>query len=157
MRSIMGLTNVQVMVPFVRSVDEALCVLEKMSANGIERGKDGLVVYMMCEIPSNVLELTEYCAYFDGFSIGSNDLTQLTLGVDRDQALLAPLFDERNLAVKKLMAQAIVAAHSCNKDIGICGQAPSDYPKVADFLIEQGINSISIDSESILSFLMRFK
>lgn len=155
-RETMGLINVAVMLPFVRVIEEAVCVLDMLKKNGIERGKNGLHVFMMCEVPANAIDLADYCNYFDGFSIGSNDLTQLALGVDRDQALLAPLFDERNSAVKKLMAHAISAAHVCNKEIGICGQAPADYKEIADFLIEQGIDYISIDADSVLPFLMRY-
>ncbi len=155
-REEMGLDNVKVMVPFVRTLDEAHGALNEMAKNGLERGKKGLEVIMMCEIPSNVVLVDEFCEIFDGFSIGSNDLTQLTLGVDRDSEILIELFDERDPAVKKMFAQAIAGVRRNNKYIGICGQAPSDYPEIADFLIEQGIHSLSLNSDSVLPFLMRY-
>jgi len=152
----MGLTNVKVMVPFVRTVQEAKKVLQEMEKNGLRRGENNLEVVMMCEIPSNPLLIDEFCKYFDGFSIGSNDLTQLTLGVDRDSEILAPLFDERDEAVKKMMRMAIEGAKRNSKYIGICGQAPSDLPEIANFLIEVGINSISLSPDSVVQFLMRY-
>lgn len=154
-RNSMGLKNIKVMVPFVRTIQEAEKVIDEMKAHGLERGKDGLELVMMCEIPSNVLLIEEFSNYFDGFSIGSNDLTQLVLGIDRDSALVAPLFDERNEAVKKMMAMAIEGAHKQGKYIGICGQAPSDYPEIAEFLIKNGIDSLSLNSDSVIPFLMR--
>ena len=149
-RQIMGLDNVIVMVPFCRTVEEGKLVLELMAQHGLARGEQGLQVYMMCEIPSNVLMAEEFAEIFDGFSIGSNDLTQLTLGLDRDSALVSHLFDERNPAVKRLIRMAITTAKQKGCKIGICGQAPSDYPEFAQFLVEQGIDSISLNPDSIL-------
>jgi pyruvate, water dikinase len=146
----MGLTNVILMVPFCRTVEEGEKVLALMAEYGLVRGEDGLKVYVMCEIPSNVLMAAEFAQIFDGFSIGSNDLTQLTLGIDRDSALLSHLFDERNLAVQRLIKMAITAVKECDSKIGICGQAPSDYPEFAQFLVEQGIDSISLNPDSVL-------
>lgn len=154
-RKVMGLTNVKIMIPFVRSVQEAEKVLHAMEAQDLVRGKDALELVMMCEIPSNVLLMDEFSHYFDGFSIGSNDLTQLVLGVDRDSTILAPLFDERDEAVKKMMTMAIENAHKSGKYIGICGQSPSDYPEIAEFLIKNGIDSLSLNADSVMSFLMR--
>jgi pyruvate,water dikinase len=152
----MGLSNLQIMLPFVRTVGEAKNVCTEMASHGLERGKDNLKMIMMCEIPSNVMLIDEFSQYFDGFSIGSNDLTQLTLGVDRDSELLSTMFDERDPAVKKMMALAIEGAKRNKRSSGICGQAPSDYPEVAQFLIERGIDSISLNSDTVISFLMRF-
>jgi len=149
-REEMGLTNVILMIPFCRTVDEGRAVLAEMAKHGLERGKNGLEVYVMCEIPSNVILADEFFQIFDGFSIGSNDLTQLTLGLDRDSRLLAPLFDERNEAVRRMVRLAIEAAKRNAKKIGICGQAPSDYPEFARFLVEQGIDSISLNPDSIV-------
>jgi pyruvate, water dikinase len=146
----MGLTNVILMVPFCRTIEEGEKVLAVLAEHGLVRGEDGLQVYVMCEIPSNVLMAEEFAQIFDGFSIGSNDLTQLTLGIDRDSALLSHLFDERNLAVKRLIQMAIKSAKQCDRKVGICGQAPSDYPEVARFLVEQGIDSISLNPDSVL-------
>jgi pyruvate, water dikinase len=146
----MGLTNVILMVPFCRTVEEGEKVLALMAEHGLVRGEDGLQVYVMCEIPSNVLMAAEFAQIFDGFSIGSNDLTQLTLGIDRDSALLSHLFDERNPAVQRMIQMAITAAKQCDRKIGICGQAPSDYPEFAQFLVEQGIDSISLNPDSVL-------
>ena len=143
----MGLTNVAVMIPFCRTVDEGRKVIGEMRKHGLNRGEDGLLIYCMCEVPSNVILAHEFAAIFDGFSIGSNDLTQLTLGVDRDSELLAPLFDERNEAVTSLIASVIKAAHKHDMPIGICGQAPSDYPDFAAFLVHQGIDSISLNPD----------
>jgi pyruvate,water dikinase len=148
-REEIGLRNVLVMIPFCRTLEEADRVLAELAANGLERGRDGLQVYVMCEIPSNVLLAAEFAARFDGFSIGSNDLTQLTLGVDRDSSDLAHLFDERNPAVKALVRQVIAAAHAAGRKVGICGQAPSDYPEFAEFLVEAGIDSISLNPDSV--------
>ena len=148
-REEIGLRNVVAMIPFCRTPEEADRVLAEMAANGLERGKDGLEVYVMCEIPSNVLLAGEFAARFDGFSIGSNDLTQLTLGVDRDSRDLAHLFDERSPAVKALIRQVIAAAHAAGRKVGICGQAPSDYPEFAEFLVEAGIDSISLNPDSV--------
>lgn len=149
-RETMGFKNVILMVPFCRTVEEGRAVLAEMSKHGLERGKQGLEVYVMCEIPSNVILADEFFEIFDGFSIGSNDLTQLTLGLDRDSAMLAPLFDERNEAVRKLISMAIAAAKRNHRKIGICGQAPSDYPEFARFLMEAGIDSISLNPDSVV-------
>jgi pyruvate, water dikinase len=146
----MGLTNVILMVPFCRTIAEGEKVLAVMAEHGLVRGEDGLQVYVMCEIPSNVLMAQEFAQIFDGFSIGSNDLTQLTLGIDRDSALLSHLFDERNPAVQRLIQMAIQSVKQCGRKIGICGQAPSDYPEFARFLVEQGIDSISLNPDSVL-------
>jgi len=153
-REEMGLVNVILMIPFCRTIDEGRAVLAEMAKHGLERGKKGLEVYVMCEIPSNVILADEFFQIFDGFSIGSNDLTQLTLGLDRDSALLAPLFDERNEAVRRMIHLAIEAAKRNSKKIGICGQAPSDYPEFARFLVEQGIDSISLNPDSVLKTLV---
>lgn len=155
-RNEMGLTNVRVMIPFVRSIDEADGVIREMQHNGLSRGENGLEIVMMCEVPSNVIVIDAFSKFFDGFSIGSNDLTQLTLGIDRDSELLAPMFDERDPAVKKMMAMAIEGAKRNKRSIGICGQAPSDYPEIAQFLVEQGITSMSLNPDSVLPFLTRY-
>jgi pyruvate,water dikinase len=152
-RETIGLDNLVVMIPFVRTPAEADGVLQTMAANGLERGKDGLELYMMCEIPSNVFLADEFAKRFDGFSIGSNDLTQLVLGVDRDSAELKSLFDERNDAVKTAIAQVIERAHHGGCKVGICGQAPSDYPEFARFLVERGIDTISLNPDSVLDVL----
>ncbi len=149
-RKTMGLKNIKIMVPFCRTREEAEKVLKIMAKNGLKRGKDGLEIYMMVEIPSNVVLLEEFAKYFDGFSIGSNDLTQLTLGVDRDSELVSHVYDERNLAVKTLIKLAIEKAKKRRKKIGICGQAPSDYPEFAQFLVKCGIDSISLNPDSVL-------
>jgi pyruvate,water dikinase len=149
-REEMGLTNVTIMVPFCRTVDEARRVVQELARNGLERRQNGLELYMMVEIPSNVILLPEFAEYFDGFSIGSNDLTQLTLGVDRDSAIVAHVFDERNAAVQKLIAQAIAYARGLDRKIGLCGQAPSDYPEFAQFLVECGIHSMSLNPDAVL-------
>lgn len=145
-----GLKNVIVMVPFCRTVEEGEKVLATMKEFGLERGKNGLQVYVMCEIPSNVILAKEFAQIFDGFSIGSNDLTQLTLGVDRDSALVSHIYNERNLAVKTLIRQVIKAAHDAKRKVGICGQAPSDYPEFAEFLVTEGIDSISLNPDTVL-------
>ena len=149
-REQIGLDNIIVMIPFVRTPEEADKVLSAMAHRGLVRGKDGLQVYMMCEIPSNVILLEQFAERFDGFSIGSNDLTQLTLGVDRDSEDLRALFDERNDAVKKSIAHVIDAAHRASRKVGICGQAPSDFPDFAAFLVDLGIDSISLNPESVV-------
>jgi pyruvate,water dikinase len=149
-RDEMGLTNIKVMVPFCRTLDEARRVVDELAAHGLARGQRGLELYMMVEIPSNVVLLAEFAAFFDGFSIGSNDLTQLTLGVDRDSAIVAPVFDERDPAVKALIAQAIATATEQGRKIGLCGQAPSDYPDFARFLVECGIHSMSLNPDAVL-------
>ena len=150
-RDEMGLTNISVMIPFCRTPWEAERVLAVMKENGLERGKDGLEVYLMCEIPSNVVLAEEFARHVDGFSIGSNDLTQLTLGIDRDSDRLAYLFDERNEAVKRLIADVIQRAHVMGRPVGICGQAPSDYPDFAAFLVEAGIDSMSLNPDSFVT------
>jgi pyruvate,water dikinase len=149
-RDEMGLSNVKLMVPFCRTVDEGWRVMAEMEKHGLKRGQNGLEVYVMCEIPSNVILADEFAGIFDGFSIGSNDLTQLVLGVDRDSEIIAHIFDERNPAVKKMIATVIAAARAKRKKIGICGQAPSDYPEFARFLVEQGIDSISLNPDAVL-------
>ncbi len=149
-RDEMGLTNVEVMIPFVRTLEEAKRVTELLAEHGLKRGENGLKVIMMCELPSNALMADEFLQYFDGFSIGSNDLTQLTLGLDRDSGIIAHLFDERDPAVKKLLAMAISACKRNNKYIGICGQGPSDHPDLAQWLMEQGIDSVSLNPDSVL-------
>jgi len=149
-RKEMGLTNVKLMIPFCRTVDEGKRVVEVMKANGIVQGDEGLELYMMVEIPSNVVLIEEFGKVFDGFSIGSNDLTQLTLGLDRDSAQVAHIFDERNAAVLTLVKQAIINANKMGKKIGICGQAPSDYPEFAKFLVECGIDSMSLNSDTVI-------
>jgi len=150
-RETMGLDNVRIMVPFCRTVEEGRNVLDELAKHGLTRGENGLEVYMMCEIPSNVVLAAEFAEIFDGFSIGSNDLTQLVLGVDRDSELVAHLFDERNAAVTKTIAQVIEAAHRAGRKIGLCGQAPSDYPEFARFLVEAGIDSMSLNPDSVLA------
>jgi pyruvate,water dikinase len=150
-RDDIGFDNVIVMVPFCRTPEEADQVLQVMAESGLKRGSNGLQVYMMCEIPSNVILAEEFARRFDGFSIGSNDLTQLILGVDRDSALLAPLFDERNEAVKRAVREAIAKAHEAGIKVGICGQAPSNYPDFAAFLVEAGIDSISLNPDSFVA------
>jgi len=149
-RNDMGLTNVEVMVPFVRTPDEARQVIDLLAEAGLRRGENGLRIIMMCELPSNALLAEDFLQYFDGFSIGSNDLTQLTLGLDRDSGLVAHLFDERNPAVKALMAKAIAACRAAGKYIGICGQGPSDHPDLAAWLLEQGIESISLNPDTVV-------
>ena len=154
-RETMGLSNVVVMVPFCRTPEEAQQVLEVMSRNGLERGKNGLEVYVMAEVPTNIILAKEFSEFFDGFSIGSNDLTQLTLGVDRDSENLAYLFDEQNKAVKRSIANLIESAHNANRKVGLCGQAPSDHPEFAGFLVEAGIDSISVNPDSVLPVLKK--
>ena len=145
-----GLTNVQVMVPFVRSPSEAAAVTRLLAANGLRRGENGLRLIMMCELPTNALLAERYLEHFDGMSIGSNDLTQLTLGLDRDSGVIAKLFDERDDAVKALMAMAIRACKSQGKYVGICGQGPSDHPELARWLVAQGIDSLSLNPDSVI-------
>ncbi|KPB19270.1 Phosphoenolpyruvate synthase [Pseudomonas syringae pv. syringae] len=149
-REEMGLTNVEIMVPFVRTLGEASQVIDLLAANGLKRGENGLRIIMMCELPSNAILAEEFLEYFDGFSIGSNDLTQLTLGLDRDSGVIAHLFDERNPAVKKLLSNAIQACNKAGKYIGICGQGPSDHPDLARWLMDQGIESVSLNPDSVL-------
>ncbi|BAY15946.1 phosphoenolpyruvate synthase [Anabaenopsis circularis NIES-21] len=153
-RDEMGLTNVIPMIPFCRTPEEGKLVLAEMAKNGLQQGVNNLQVYVMCELPSNVILAEEFANVFDGFSIGSNDLTQLTLGLDRDSALVARLFDERSPAVKQMVKMAIEAAKKRHRKIGICGQAPSDYPEFAQFLVEQGIDSISLNPDSVLKTML---
>jgi len=154
-RDVMGLTNLKVMIPFCRTVDEGRKVIAEMHDNGLVRGERGLEVYVMCEIPSNAILAERFAEIFDGFSIGSNDLTQLVLGVDRDSETLAPLFDENDAAVKAMIARAIEGAHTAGRPIGICGQAPSDHPEFAAWLVEQGIDSLSLTPDAVLSVTAR--
>jgi pyruvate, water dikinase len=153
-REEMGLTNVIPMIPFCRTPDEGRLVLAEMAKNGLKQGVNNLQVYVMCELPNNVIMAEEFAEVFDGFSIGSNDLTQLTLGIDRDSALVARLFDERSQGVKRMVKMAIDAAKKCDRKIGICGQAPSDYPEFAQFLVAQGIDSISLNPDSVLKTML---
>jgi pyruvate,water dikinase len=150
-RDVIGLTNVEIMIPFVRTLTEARLVNEKLAENGIERGKNGLRLNMMCEVPSNALLADEFLNYFDGFSIGSNDLTQLTLGLDRDSGLIAHAFDERNAAVKVLLSMAIKACRARGAYVGICGQGPSDHPDLAKWLMDEGIESISLNPDTVVN------
>jgi pyruvate,water dikinase len=149
-RDEMGLTNVEIMVPFVRTLEEARKVVELLKANGLERGSNGLRLIMMCEIPSNAVLADQFLAYFDGFSIGSNDMTQLTLGLDRDSGIVAGEFDERDPAVKAMLHMAIQACRRANKYVGICGQGPSDHPDLALWLVEEGIESLSLNPDSVI-------
>ena len=145
-----GLTNVQIMIPFVRTVAECRSVIELLGRNGLSRGDNGLKIVMMCEIPSNALLAREFLEWVDGFSIGSNDLTQLTLGLDRDSGLVAASFDERNPAVKALVSMAIRACRDAGKYIGICGQGPSDHPDLAQWLVAEGIESLSLNPDTVV-------
>jgi pyruvate,water dikinase len=145
-----GLTNIQLMIPFCRTPEEGKRVIEEMRKNGLVQGENGLEIYVMAEIPSNVICADEYAQIFDGFSIGSNDLTQLTLGIDRDSGLIAHLFDERHIAVKRMISMLIKTAHKYNRSVGICGQAPSDFPDFAEFLVEEGIDSMSLNPDSVM-------
>lgn len=149
-REEIGLTNIEVMIPFVRTLDEAEMVIKELAKNGLRRGENGLRLIMMCEIPSNALLAEQFLEFFDGFSIGSNDLTQLTLGIDRESGLIAGAFDERNPAVKVLLSMAIQACRKANKYIGICGQGPSDHPDLAQWLVEQGIEAVSLNPDTIV-------
>jgi pyruvate,water dikinase len=154
-RDEMGLTNCWVMIPFVRTVGEAQDVINTLEANGLVRGKNGLKLIMMCEVPSNAILAEEFLELFDGFSIGSNDLTQLTLGLDRDSGIVAHLFDERDAAVKKLLSMAISTAKAKGKYIGICGQGPSDHPDLAEWLMQQGIESVSLNPDTVVDTWLR--
>ncbi|MEZ0273252.1 MAG: phosphoenolpyruvate synthase [Methylophilaceae bacterium] len=153
----MGLTNVKMMIPFCRTIAEGEKVLETMAEFGLKRGENGLEVYVMCEVPSNVILAEEFADIFDGFSIGSNDLTQLTLGLDRDSEIVAPIFDERNPAIKALISQVIRAAKKKGRKIGICGQAPSDYPEFAEFLVKEGIDSMSLNPDSVIKTMLHLE
>lgn len=152
-RDSMGFNNVKLMIPFCRRVDEARKVLACMAQHGLERGRGGVEVYVMCEIPNNVILVDEFARHFDGFSIGSNDLTQLVLGVDRDSETVAFDFDERDPGVLRMLEMAITGAHRNGRPCGICGQAPSDFPEVAEFLVELGIDSLSLNPDSLLPTL----
>jgi pyruvate,water dikinase len=154
-RGEMGLTNVELMIPFVRTVEEGRAVIALLAQEGLKQGEHGLRVIMMCELPSNVLLAEEFLRHFDGFSIGSNDLTQLTLGLDRDSGLVAASFDERNPAVKALLHQAIAACRKAGKYVGICGQGPSDHPDLAEWLVSEGIESISLNPDTIVETWLR--
>ncbi|WP_408953523.1 phosphoenolpyruvate synthase [Lysobacter sp. Hz 25] len=154
-REEMGLTNCWIMIPFVRTLDEGRRVLEVLEKNGLRKGENGLKIIMMCEVPSNALLADEFLEIFDGFSIGSNDLTQLSLGLDRDSAIVAHLFDERDPAVKKLLAMAISAARAKGKYVGICGQGPSDHPDLAEWLMDQGIESVSLNPDTVVDTWLR--
>jgi len=149
-RDTMGLKNVKIMVPFCRTVEEGKSVLRVMAENGLKRGVGGLEVYVMCEIPANVILADDFSKIFDGFSIGSNDLTQLTLGLDRDSELVSHIYDERNQAVKDLVSQVIVKAKKNKRHMGFCGQAPSDFPEFARFLVREGIDSISLNPDTVI-------
>ena len=153
-RTQMGFSNVEIMVPFVRTVEEARRVVELLAENGLQRGKDGLKIIMMSELPTNALLADQYLEHFDGMSIGSNDMTQLTLGLDRDSALVAGLFDERDESVKALLVMTIRACKARGKYVGICGQGPSDHPDLALWLLEQGIESMSLNPDSVIETWM---
>jgi len=157
---VMGLDNVWVMIPFVRTLEEGRKVVEVLRANGLVQGASAngehpLKIIMMCELPSNALLADEFLEIFDGFSIGSNDLTQLTLGLDRDSGVIAHLFDERNAAVKKLLSMAIKTARAKGKYVGICGQGPSDHPDLAEWLMDQGIESVSLNPDTVVDTWLR--
>ena len=153
-RNDMGLRNVQIMIPFVRTVAQAAKVIDLLAENGLQRGKDDLKIIMMSELPTNALLAAQYLEYFDGMSIGSNDMTQLTLGLDRDSALVSDLFDERDEAVKAMLSMTIRACKENNKYVGICGQGPSDHPELALWLVEQGIESMSLNPDSVVETWM---
>jgi pyruvate,water dikinase len=154
-RQDMGLTKVKVMIPFCRTVEEGRRVITAMGNHGLRQGDGGLEVYAMCEVPSNVVLADEFLQVFDGYSIGSNDLTQLLLGIDRDSGTVARLFDERNDAVRRMIAQAIRSAKRAGKPIGICGQAPSDFPEFAEWLVREGIDSISLNPDVAIATTLR--
>ncbi|MGH9809628.1 MAG: putative PEP-binding protein, partial [Terriglobia bacterium] len=149
-RDEMGLTNVEIMVPFVRTVGEARKVLDLLAGNGLKRGDNGLRIIMMCELPSNAILADQFLEHFDGFSIGSNDMTQLTLGLDRDSGIIAEQFDERDPAVKEMLHLAIQACRRAKKYVGICGQGPSDHPDLAKWLVEEGIESLSLNPDTVI-------
>lgn len=154
-RNEMGLKNVKLMIPFVRTVEEGRRVIELLAENGLRRGENGLEVIMMCELPSNALLADEFLDHFDGFSIGSNDMTQLVLGLDRDSAIVSGAFDERNPAVKKVLSMAIAAAKARGKYVGICGQGPSDHADFAQWLVEEGIDSVSLNPDTVVDTWLR--
>jgi pyruvate,water dikinase len=146
----MGLTNLKLMIPFCRRIAEAEKVIQTMADLGLTRGKDGLEIYVMCEIPNNVIQIDAFSKYFDGFSIGSNDLTQLTLGVDRDSEIVAFDYDERDEGVKQMIRLAVEGCKRNHRHSGLCGQAPSDYPEMAQYLVEIGIDSMSLNPDAVL-------
>lgn len=154
-RDEMGLTNIEIMVPFVRTLTEAKRVMELLAEHGLKRGDNGLRVIMMCEVPSNAILADQFLEYFDGFSIGSNDLTQLTLGIDRDSGLVAEGFDERDPAVTALLSKVIAACRTHGKYVGICGQGPSDHADFAEWLMAQGIDSISLNPDTVVETWQR--
>jgi pyruvate,water dikinase len=154
-REQMGLKNVVLMIPFCRRIDEAERVLDYMAKLGLKRGEEGLEIYVMCEIPNNVILIDEFAKLFDGFSIGSNDLTQLTLGVDRDSEIVANDFDERDAGVKTMIRMAVEGARRNGRHSGLCGQAPSDYPEMAEYLVEIGIDSMSLNPDTVLQTTQR--
>ena len=154
-RDDMGLTNVKIMIPFVRTVAEAKGVIDLLGTHGLVRGENGLEVIMMCELPSNAVIADQFLDHFDGFSIGSNDMTQLTLGLDRDSALVAGGFDERDPAVLHMLDLAITACRQQGKYIGICGQGPSDHPDLAEWLLERGIESMSLNPDTVVDTWLR--
>ena len=156
-RDEMGFSNVACIVPFIRTINEAKTILKLMKQQGLDRGENGLEIIMMAEIPSNAIMIEEFCSLFDGVSIGSNDLTQLTLGVDRDSSRVASIFDERDEAVKRMLSIIIKGCLKSKKYVGICGQAPSDYPEIAQFLVDEKVSSLSLNSDSVIPFLLRFK
>ncbi|MCB1944265.1 MAG: phosphoenolpyruvate synthase, partial [Thauera sp.] len=149
-RNELGLTNVQIMIPFVRNLEEAAGVVDLLAEHGLKRGANDLKLIMMCEIPSNAILAEQFLQYFDGYSIGSNDLTQLTLGLDRDSGLVAHSFDERDPAVKQLLSMSIQAANKLGKYVGICGQGPSDHPDLAEWLMDEGIQTISLNPDTVV-------
>jgi pyruvate,water dikinase len=149
-RDEMGLANAWVMIPFVRTLEEGRKVIDVLAKNGLRKGENGLRIIMMCEVPSNALLAEEFLDIFDGYSIGSNDLTQLTLGLDRDSGIVANLFDERDPAVKKMLSMAIQTAKKKGKYVGICGQGPSDHPDLAEWLMDQGIESVSLNPDTVV-------
>jgi pyruvate,water dikinase len=153
-RNDMGLTNVEIMVPFVRTLGEADAVIDLLAKNGLQRGGNGLRIIMMCEIPSNAVLADQFLERFDGFSIGSNDMTQFTLGLDRDSAIIAELFDERDEAVKCMLSMAIRACNRAGKYVGICGQGPSDHPDLAQWLMDEGISSVSLNPDTVVETWM---
>jgi pyruvate,water dikinase len=146
----MGLTNLKLMVPMCRTIDEGKKVLKLMADNGLVQGKNGLQVYCMVEVPANVILIDQFAKLFDGFSIGSNDLTQFTLAVDRDSELVSHIYNEHNDAVKAMLSRAIQGAKAAGRKIGICGQAPSDYPDIAAFLVQEGIDSLSLNPDTVI-------
>ena len=154
-REEMGLDNLWVMIPFVRTLDEGRKVIDVLAKNGLKQGDNGLKVIMMCEVPSNALLADDFLDIFDGFSIGSNDMTQLTLGLDRDSSIVANLFDERDPAVKKMLSMAISAAKRKQKYVGICGQGPSDHPDLAQWLMDEGIESVSLNPDTVVDTWLR--